>query len=706
MNDEPTNLTAVSDADLVLVERELGRGPQPRSTHDLTGKLAFEKTAAERTQDVKKYDPYAVYEVGDFIEKEYNEPLTIGSKSVEHFEGRVILKVAAKTHSEHFNCDMLEVDYPGGGIFRKYVDYMKKTRTQVLLPANTEGRAQTAEIMAKGDDPRLTELPMTERDLRTLEKNLRARLAKDTNVFNWNDRWQLTAKRVEIPPEKVQEIEAEITATGRSASTEDLVRKLFGLEASSDLFDLTCLSLAALLEKKHKKEFILLSDADWGKWHLKTILNDLPKGLALDAAMAAVPEMDELEKPEMSIVQAFPIKIYLTWREIASGGIKIPRSLGRELSRAREYVFTDSEENKTYTLYYYPAQSFFLGLQDFYAQHNIPQGASLTLERTGPTTFKFWVKKSKKKTSIIRLAYDPETDEFVDDGEEAYTFAEPNKIIYIERETLSHVLPLTETREGFDLRDFVVTVFRDPVLATSAHSLHFLRAYHLIDLIQQTTQEDVEYVLVNSPEFTKSDKKKGVFTYHEPYIPEEEEALEGAALEGYEEATPEAYTPEEAALEAVAEEIFGFEPDTGLGTPRAAAMTEPVVPPAPGASKKGKEFKKRKPKAEGDKGPRPKKSERRVIEEKIVEEESVQEALAAVKEKEEEGLEQQRAREKKEEFKPAPQKEGPKFGIFGDLLKTALKKKPEDEEGGEAPEEQPEEPAAEEKPEPEGEEPK
>lgn len=706
MNDEPTNLTAVSDADLVLVERELGRGPQPRTTHDLTGKLAFEKTAAERTQDVKKYDPYAVFEVGDLIEKEYNEPLTVGSKSVEHFEGRVILRVVAKTHSSHFNCDMLEVDYPGGGVFRKYIDYMKKTRTQVLLPANTEGRAQASEIMAKGDDPRLTELPMTERDLRTLEKNLRARLAKDPNVFNWNDYWQLAAKRIEIPPEKIQEIEAEITATGGSASTEDLVRKLFGLEASSDLFDLTCLSLAALLEKKHKKEFILLSDGGWGRWHLKTILNALPRGLALDAAMAAVPEMDEVEKPEMSIVQAFPIKIYLTWREIASGGIKIPRSLGKELSHAREYAFTDSEENKTYTVYYYPSQNFFLGLQDFYAQHNIPQGASLTLERTGPTTFKFWVKKSKKKMSIIRLAYSAEADEFVDNGEEAYTFAEPNKIIYIERETLSHVLPLTETREGFDLRDFVVTVFRDPVLATSAHSLHFLRAYHLIDLIQQTTQEDVEYVLVNSPEFTKSDKKKGVFTYHEPFIPEEEEALEGAVPEGYGEAAPEAYTPEEAALQAVAAEMFGFEPDTGTGAREEPAIAEPVAPPAPGPAKKGKEFKKRKPKTEGEKGPRPKKSERRVLEEKIVEEESVQEALAAVKEKEEETLEQQRAREKKEEFKPAPKKEAPKFGIFGDLLKTALKKKPEDEEGGEAPEEQPEELAAEEQSESEGEEQK
>jgi hypothetical protein len=51
----------------------------------------------------------------------------------------------------------------------------------------------------------------------------------------------------------------------------------------------------------------------------------------------------------------------------------------------------------------------------------------------------------------------------------------------------------------------------------------------------------------------------------------------------------------------------------------------------------------------------------------------VAEALSAIKEKEEEGVET-RAREKKEEFKPVS-KEEPKFGIFADLLKTALKKK-------------------------------
>ena len=147
MNAEPTNLTTVSDADLALVELELERTPQPRSTKDLAGKLAFEKTATERTQDVKKYDPDARFEGGDLIEKEYCEPLTVGSKSVEHFEGRVILKVVAKSFSKHFSCDMLEVDYPGCGVFRKYI-------LVVTDGENTSGRSPDGiarDIFAKSE---------------------------------------------------------------------------------------------------------------------------------------------------------------------------------------------------------------------------------------------------------------------------------------------------------------------------------------------------------------------------------------------------------------------------------------------------------------------------------------------------------------------------------------------------------------------------
>ncbi len=689
MTSETTNLTTVTPEDIALVERELGATTRPLDLKDLAQKVAFAKTAGQRTQAVKKYDPNCVYEKGDFIYKDYDEPLTVGSKSVEHFQGAVILEVVGKTFFKHFNCDMLEVDYPGGGVFRKYVDYMKKTKTQVLLPANVGGENRAPETLPQGDDPRLTELPMTERDLKTLEKHLRTDLAKDPRVFTWDDRYQLAAKRVDIAEDKVKEIEAGFVESKLSAGTEDLVKKYFGLEASNDFFELTCLSLNVLLEKKYKKEFILLATAGWGKWHLKRILNALPDNLAVSAPMAKVPELEIVEKPELSIVAEFPIKVYLTWREILSGALKVPKSLSKELSHAREYTFTDTEDNKTYTLYYYPASNFFLGLKDFYDHANIPQGTSLTLEKTGPNTFNFWIKKSKKKIAVSRPAYDFEKDAFSEGPEDAFSFAEPNKIIYIERDTVSKLLALYERREDKDLRELLVMVFKDTALAGTSHLLHFLRAYHLVDMLRQTTQEDVETVLVNSSEFAKSDKKKGMFYYQEPYVPKEEAAVTFGE-EPYAQAEggvpgAEAF-PEEGGLEPGAEEIPGAELEPEVQAPVEEKPKAPAAPAGAAPAKKEKPFKKKKPKLEGEKAVRPKKSERRVIEEKIEEEESVQAALSGVKEKEEESVET-RAREKKEEFKPAP-KEEPKFGIFADLLKTALKKK-EDKKPGEKPEEKP-----------------
>ena len=676
MSNETNNLTTVTPGDIDLIELELAATSHPLSAKVLAGKLAFEKTAGQRAQDVKKYDQNCRYELGDFIHKEYDEALTIGSKNVEHFKGAVILKVVGRTFYKHFNCEMLEVDYPGGGLFRKYIDYMKKTRTQVLLPSNMDGRNQAPEFIAKADDPRLTELPMTERDLKNLEKALRTDLLRNPRFFSWGDFFQLASKRVAIPEDRVKEIENEFVETRHSAATEVLVKKYFGLEASSDMFELTCLSLNNLLEKKYKKEFLLLAEAGWGKWHIKRILNALPEKLPIAAPMAPLPELEEVEKPEMSIVQAFPIKVYLTWREIVSGGLKVPRSLGKELSHAREYTFTDTEDNKAYTLYYYPAANYFLGLRDFYDRANIPQGTSLTLEKTGPNTLNFWIKKSKKKIAVPRLAYDAEKDLFTDTGEEAYSFAEPNKIIFIERETLAKLLPLQEERGDQDLRDLLTRIFKDPALGGASHSLHFLRAYHLVDLVRQTTQEDVEIILLNTSDFAKSDKKKGLFYYQEPYVPKE------AAPVGFGFPAEEPYAGPFAGEEGLPDE-FGF--GTGPEEPatpeaRAEAVLAAVEKGKAPDAKKEKPFKK-KPKAEGEKVARPKKSERRVIEEKIEEEESVQEALAAVKEKEEEGVDTG-AREKKEEYKPAP-KDEPKFGIFADLLKTALKKKDDKKPEGE-----------------------
>ena len=676
--DKENNLTQVSADNIAFVEREFEKVPRPFSLKEINEKLAFYKTASQRVADVLKYDPNCKYQVGDLIYKEYDEALTVSSKTVEHFKGTVVFKVIKKIFYKSFECEMLEVDYTGGGIFRKYIDYMKKTRTQVLLPSDCEGKGLVPETMVKAEDPRLSELPMTDRDMKILEKNLRTALSKSEQFFNWSDHWQLAKNQVAVPEEKVREAEKHLQETRRSAATEELINRLFGLEPSHNLFDITCLSFNAALEKKYKKEFVFVSPLGWGRWHLKTILNSFLDELPLAASPARLPETETTEKPQLSTFHEFPLKIYLTWREVLSGGVRVPRSLNKELSHAREYTFLDAEENKSYTVFYYPTGCF-LGLKEFFLVNNVPQGTSLTLERKGPGQFNFWLKKSKKKISVPQLNYNPAEDRFTSPGAEAFTFALPNKIIFLEKETLAQLLSLNEQREDRDLHDLLVLIFQNFSLESDGHSLHFLRAYHLVDMLKQTTQEDVETTLLNSPEFSTSEKKKGIFFYQEPRKAIEEvrpelpiEAGEAPALEAPEEAVLEGALPEE---EIEREEIL---PPVPIQIAPAVEKVKVELPPA-----KEKPVRKKKPKVEGERGPRPRKSERRGIEERIELAEGEQEALAAVKEKEE-AEEEIAAREKKEEPKPAAAKEITFGGLFAEKLKTALTKKRKEKEEDQA----------------------
>jgi hypothetical protein len=673
--DNDNNLTQVTEDNLAYVEREFEQTSRPLTLSELAQKLAFQKTASQRVQAVLKYDPNWKYEIGDQIYREYDEALTVSSKTVEHFKGAVVLKVLNKLYYKDFQCEMLEVDYTGGGLFRKYVDYMKKTKTQVLLPSNCEEKGLPPQKMDSTEDPRLSELPMTDRDMKALEKNLRTVLSKSDRFFSWNDYWQLAKNQVAIPEEKIKDIEKHVQETRQSASTEELVNRFFGLEASHDLFDITCLSLNHVLEKKYKKEFVFVSPVRWGKWNHKGILNSFLEGLPLAAPPAKLPDLEGREKPQLSTFHEFPLKIYLTWREVLSGGVRVPKSLNKDLSRAREYTFFDAEDGKSYTVNYYPSGCFFLGLKDFFRAANIPQGTSLTLERKNLHQFSFWLKKSKKKISVPQLSYDPKEDKFNDSGEEVFTFSLPNKIIFLEKETLAQLLPFQVSNDDRNLHELLILVFKKFGLESDDHSLHFLRAYHLVDVLKQTTQEDVETTLLNSPEFRSSEKKKGIFFYREPSIAVEKvkpempaEAMETPGPEAIPEALPDEGIP---LAEEEAEQEF-------KPVPVRAEAVEKARIEAPAAARE-RPVKKRKVKAEGERILKPRKSERRVIEEKIELAESELEALSAVKEKEAEAEREEAAgKEKKEEFKQVAPKET-SFGIFAEKLKSALiKKKKED----------------------------
>ncbi|MFC2170293.1 hypothetical protein ACFLRM_07030 [Acidobacteriota bacterium] len=689
-----TDNTKISEDNLAFIKTELSQSNKPVSLKGLTKKLAFQKTSSQLSQEVKKYNPDCQYEVENLIYKEYDELLMMSSKGTIPFRGGVVLKVINKIVYKNYDCELIEVDYTGGGPFRKHIDYMKKTKTQVLLPSNQEGKNLAPETLKPKEDPRLNELPMTDKDLRILEKTLKTRLSQSNGFFCWKDLWQLKEKQVEIPEKKIAAIEQYLLESKQSASTSDLVTQLFKIQPSNDLFDLHCISLNSILEKKHKKKIALVCPVAWGKWLTKKTLESFLENLPITAPKAKLPHFERENEEEISFSKEFPIKIYLTWREIFSGGIKISKELNKELSQSREYIFTDVDGKKDYTVYYYPSLCVFLGLKDFFENNNVPQGASLTLEKTGLNKFNFWLKKSKKKLSISKISYDSEEDKFKATGEEFFTYSLLNKIIHLENESLSRLFSFYGKRDNADLRELLILIYKNFGLKKENLHLHYLRAFHLVDMLIQTTQEDVERTLLNSHEFVKSEKKKGVFLYKEKIKTEEElqieedveippekpleERPEGAQAEQFLEigAIEEIVTPEEHKKEEeIAEERqVKAAPEIQKTEIEKELETKAATPP----KEKGVKQKKQKLLMETERLPRKRKGVKKHIEEKIELEESELEAFIAVKAEKkkdpEDTRESAQKKAKEEKYKPVASEE-PEFGLFAEKLKSALGKK-------------------------------
>jgi hypothetical protein len=546
---------------------------------------------------------------------------------------------------------------------------------------------------------------MTEKDLKKLEKNLAASLAKSDKFFTWNKLWHLTAKQVPIVDKKIKELEKYFRDTKKSASTSELVKQLFSLDNTHELFDLNCLSLNHVLDQKYKKNILFVSPEDKGKWLPKEILDSFLKNLPLSTRRAKLPKFEDDQGFKSSQPQKLPLKIYLTWREILSGGIKIPKGLTRELSGTREYQFTDAEKEKEYTVYFYPSSGIFLGLQEFYKENNVPQGASLTLERNEKGRFKFWLKKSKKKLSVLNVSYNAKDDTFQTDNKETTTHCLPHKIIHLEPDTVNKLFALYEQRDKMDLRELIILIFKNFGLEGEALSLHNLRAFHLVDVLKHTSQEDVEKTLALSPEFIQSEKNAGIYLYTEKVKAAEELLLEEPTevpLTGEAEFDRAEMSAEDLPEIGTVGEIEAFvelqevedvkapveaKPEVEIAAPpppKPPAIQEPPVEPSEKAKKEKIPKKKRQRlKLETERVPRRRKGEKKFIEERIELEESEMEALIAikadtkVKPKRAEAAPRKKevpTKEKKDEF-DLVEPEAPMTGIFGDMLKSALEKK-------------------------------
>ncbi|MFQ6082174.1 MAG: hypothetical protein ACE5WD_02305 [Candidatus Aminicenantia bacterium] len=671
----------ITPKDLVFIISLLKKEKTPLPLGDLALKLAYHKTAPQRSQPIKIYNPFCDYEPGDLIYKYYDELLNTSSRGTEHFIGGVALKVINKTFFKNFNCQMLEVDYEGGGLFRKYIDYMKKTKTQVLIPCNMEGKSEPIKFLDKKDDPRKEELPMRKNEFALLETKLKASLSKSDKFFGWNNYWYLTEEKETLDEKKISQIEEFLAKNKSSMRTKELVEKYFSTPESENNFYSLCLSLNHLFENKYKKKFILVSPDDWGKWNLKENLESLKENLPLSALPVKMPDIEinrkEIQEKFKNIgiqkEKSFPYKFHLTWREVLSGGIRILQELQKYFSNYREFLFIDKEDDKEYLVYYYPSSGYLLGLKELFEKNSVIQGTSLIVEHEERNRFSFSIKKAKKKFSFTKKVYNWKEDKILSTNQEMVSFCAVNKIIYLEEGVFKKLDELYAQRDELNLLELLHLIFKSFGLEEEQYKLHYSRAYHLVELLRVTTLEEVETVLLSLPEFFPSEKEIGMFHLDLNKIVKEEEIVEEKIEEEGELIEERKIAGKEM---RVVEEIPELEkrekvpPLVEVKTPPKEEVT-PTLEPLKKKPKKPKEVKREK-----DIPRKMKKGIKKRIEEKIVWEESEEEVISILHKKREEVP----IEEKKEEEVPGVTfQEKAKFGLFAQKLQQALKKEKEQE---------------------------
>jgi len=670
---------SIDEKDVEWIKNLIKEHRSPITLEEISTQLAKKKSALTQGKKVKIFNPELDYEVGDLIYKYYDEDLKFSREKVEHFKGGVVLRVIGKEkRPEGFS--ILRVTYDGTGLFKQYIDFLERTSSHLLIPCGFSGKSEPVEYLE--DEELLMDAPLDQNYVKKLSKIVEEALKKSEEFIHWNSYFYLKEllENVEDAGRKVEEY---LKEKGDFENTYNLVEKLYSVKFTDERFYSWCISLNCALETKGKSKIVKISNHDWGKCGLRSFFTSLKENLPIAEKPIKIGHLRRNRKDVIKMIWNFyaeerkekaqHLRFYLTWREIFSGALRIPREFQSIFGEEREIILTDSEKKKTYNVFYYPEDGFLVGLDEIYQLNNPIQGSLFFLQKEDFNKYVFSFRKAKKVITAFKCEYDREQRKIIFTGQPVETHTEVNKAILISKDELSRITSLweegTKTENLNDLLHFVFMNFGSP---NENYKIYILKAYHIADMFKNVKKDDFETVLFGNPEFFPSEEEKGYFyldltkigmeeVEEEVELPKEEiEIVEEEFIEETEEPAEQIIPLEEPKEEPEIREEEKFE-----------FREEQVSPPQPELEiyRKFKEELK-KTRVKGKKGGR------KIIEERIRLEESEKEAEIYNKESIEE--KESEKKEEKEEVTKQTVKETPKIGILGAKLSKVLSGKKED----------------------------
>ena len=520
----------VQNEDLKFIKDFLRDKTSPVPFDDVLYQLALHKTEEDRQTKVKVYDPDCHYEVGDLIYKEYPGRLPIGVKKYIEIDQGVILRVE-EVRCRSFGGEIL-LSYSDTSDFRKYTEYLKKQKIDLLLPHDQAEPPNKAKYLTRKMDPRKNQQPLIERDFSLLRKKLQSVLNRDPEIIALSNRVLLKNNLKPIDPEVIERIKAFLQDKHFSESTEFLVENFLKIKPQDEAFEAYCLALNHLLWADYKIDFKQTSTLDWGKWHLNSVIYYLRKNLPVSepnplSNKALIQDRTELIQKRKNLLESIfseeNNRLYLTQREIFSGAVRLRPGI-IDIGENLEIEAVDTATRKNYLLFYYKEEQLLLGFKEAFDQGKALQTMALTIEQTGTNRLAFTAKTIKRGTIANLVYYEPERKVFLCAEEMISSPLFVNKAMFLEPEVFAAVAEnINRFRSVDTLNKLVHLVFLEFGIKERNHELNFLKLFHILDLIYPQDFLQITDIVLGNPEFITAEKLPGFFYLDKSAVSEIEE---------------------------------------------------------------------------------------------------------------------------------------------------------------------------------------
>jgi hypothetical protein len=512
------NSLDIGNEDIDFIKSYLKGKFQPLEFNDIVYQVALYKTQDDRKSRVKVYDPNCEYKAGDLIFKEYPGQLPIGNKKYTAVEQGIILKIEEVRNRS--GRDEILLSYDGTSEFRKYTEYLKKQKIELLLPHKAQKACKETEYLTIDLDPRRTQSPLIERDFVILRWKLTTMLNKEASIAFISDKVMLKENLKELAPEIFSSIKDFLKTRQASESSEFFVENFVKVAPESPEFAATCFALNYIMTTQYKIDLQQTNTRGWGKWHLLSVLYHIKKNALIGEANPFLNRLSlenkknllqRRKKLEESIFSEGETRYFLTQREIASGAVRLKANLyhfGSDI----EIEALDTFTHKRHTLYYYQDENLLLGFDKIFESYKALQGTTLVFEQTAPDEFQFSIKTTKKGAITDKIVYDAEKKIFQVSADKMASLVCVNKSIFLEAEVF-HIL--AERMEEFRKIETYNKLFHKIFLEFGGreknYEIHILRLYHILDLIAPVDLKLVEEIILSNPEFVPAEKLAGVF---------------------------------------------------------------------------------------------------------------------------------------------------------------------------------------------------